>query len=390
VNSLASVVTPIPSVERIGEPRFRIAPWLLLLASAWIPLSLVWDFSWESTVGVDPVWTLPHTVNYLAIAIAGLTALGLLVVTTRREGPSTGVRLCGLSAPLGAWVVIWGAFAFAAAVLFDRWWQSVYGLAAGLWHPPQIFKAIAFFATVIGAWLFALSRQNNFPSFWSSTAFLVAGALVLALITVVTLTFIYPNRQHSDPFYQIACATYPLVLAAIATAGKLRWPATTASTVYMVVLCLPVWLLPLLAAAPKAAPIYNPMNHLMPPPFPLLLIVPGIALDVVLREFSWRDGYWQPWIQAVVAGFFFFLLFFGTQWAFSEFLLSEAADNWFFAGGGKHWPFFLKINPPARVAFWETPQDQMKLSSALIAAGFAMIAARMGLWLGAWMRRVRR
>lgn len=336
------------------------------------------------------MWSLPHTVNYLAVALAGLTALGILVLETREDGAESGVKLGMFRAPLGVWVVIWGATAFATAVLFDRWWQSVYGLAAGLWHPPQLFKATAFFATVIGVWLVSLSRLNNDGNRENTVLFLLAGGLVLALITVVTLASIYPNRQHSAPFYQIACATYPAVLVALATAGKRPWPATAAALVYTALLCLPVWLLPLITATPLAAPIYHPMSHLMPPPFPLLLIVPALGIDVVIRKFSWSAGRWQPWIQAAVAGLFFFLLFFAAQWIFSEFLLSQAADNRFFAGGGKHWPFFLKINPPARVAFWESAADQITPVRALMAAAFAVIASRIGLSLGTWMTRVRR
>ncbi len=30
-----------------------------------------------------------------------------------------------------------------------------------------------------------------------------------------------------------------------------------------------------------------------------------------------------------------------------------------FAGGGRHWPFFLKIDSMSRVIFWKTPQDEM-------------------------------
>jgi len=87
-------------------------------------------------------------------------------------------------------------------------------------------------------------------------------------------------------------------------------------------------------------------------------------------------------------GLAFFFLFLMTQWLFAGFLLSPAADNWFFAGGGKQWPFFLKISPSARVAFWESGPEVMTGTNALKALGFSMLAARLGLWLGAWMKRL--
>jgi hypothetical protein len=48
----------------------------MIAACAGVVLSLVWDFSWESTVGVDRVWAPPHLATALAVALAGLTAIG--------------------------------------------------------------------------------------------------------------------------------------------------------------------------------------------------------------------------------------------------------------------------------------------------------------------------
>lgn len=367
---------------------------LLLLAAAGVPVSLLWDFSWESTVGIDLVWSAAHTATYLAVTLAGLTALGLVWTTTRQAaGQGDGVRLGRLQAPLGAWVTAWGAMAFAAAVWFDRWWQSAYGLGAGIWHPPQICKAVAFFAVLLGVWLAGLNRQNQCAGRndnGGAVAFVVAGGWVLALITVVTLVSNYPNRQHSAGFYKLACGTYPIVLAALATAGRLRFSALTASLVYMAVICMMVWLLPLFPARPQVAPIYNPLDHLMPPPFPLLLVLPAAAVDAMVKLFPWPTHRFRPWFQAGASGLAFFIAFFGTQWIFAEFLLMDLADNRFFAGGGQHWPFFLKLSSPARVEFWDVRQDEMNGTSGLVALGLALLAARAGLWLGEWMKRLRR
>src|SRR5207248_539436 len=130
--------------------------------------------------------------------------------------------------------------------------------------------------------------------------------------------------------------------------GKLRFPATVASLIYTVIVGLMVWLLPLFPAKPQVPPIYNPLDHLMPPPFPLLLILPAVAVDALIRRFRWPPHRFQGWLQASAAGLAFFIIFLGAQWVFAEFLLTHLADNWFFAGGGEHWPFFLKIDPLAR------------------------------------------
>ena len=72
----------------------------LLLAAAGIPASLLWDFSWESTVGIDLAWAPPHVATYLAVALAGLLALGAM-------WRGDGVRIGKWRAPLGAWVALW-------------------------------------------------------------------------------------------------------------------------------------------------------------------------------------------------------------------------------------------------------------------------------------------
>jgi hypothetical protein len=396
VNDSTASLAGVPPVAEAASARApilsRSAVWLLLLAAAGIPVSLLWDFSWESTVGIDLAWAPAHVATYLAVALAGFTALALAANRSpvARVG---GVRLGRFYAPLGAWLAAWGALAFPVTVLFDRWWQSAYGLTAGIWHPPQILKAVAFFAVALGAWLLCLNRQNRTApenTTAGAAAFSISGGLVLALMTTVTLTAIYPNRQHSASFYKLACGIYPVVLVALATAGKLRWPATIAALVYTAVICLMVWLLPVFPAEPRAAPVYNRLDHLMPPPFPLLLIAPAVALDGLLRKLSWPARRSRPWLQAVVAGLAFFIIFIGTQWLFAEFLLTDLADNRFFAGGGRHWPFFLKIDPLARVEFWETRQDEMGLTSACAAGGLAVLSACAGVWVGAWMARLRR
>lgn len=386
----ASITVAAPAARAMRSPvRPRIACKgayaVLVLAAAALPISLLWDFSWESTVGIDRVWAPAHAATYLAVAAAGLAGLAFVFST---DGAS-GVQLGSMAAPLGAWLALWGALVFPVAFLFDSWWQSSYGLAAGIWHPPQILKAVAFFSIVTGAWLLCARVQNQ-TARGGAAAFAASGGFVMVMISVVTVTGIYPNRQHTGTFYEVACAVYPLLLVAVASAGRVRWLATLASAVYMALICSLVWLLPLFPAHPQVPPIYNPLDHMLPPPFPLLLILPAFALDALLRKVNWPSNRSQPWLQAIALGVVFFIVFAAVQWAFAEFLLTSLADNWFFAGGGRHWPFFLKIDPLARVQFWNTAQTELNLSSGLASVGLAVVASRCGLLIGDWMKRLQR
>ena len=164
---------------------------LLLLGALAVPLTLIWDFSWESTIGVDSFLGPPHAANYAAVALACAAALRMAQVATR---DGSGIALGPVRAPLGAWLALWGGLALVAALLFDRWWQASYGLAAGIWHPPQIAKALAYFALVAGAWVHVLGRQHDTRG--ALAAALACGAL-LTLIAVVTLPQSFANRQHS-------------------------------------------------------------------------------------------------------------------------------------------------------------------------------------------------
>src|SRR6185503_3127630 len=178
---------------------------------------------------------------------------------------------------------------------------------------------------------------------------------------------------------------YPIVLLALAAGAGHRWAATSAALGYLVIIGVTIWLLPLIPAKPQVAPIYNGRDHLMPPPFPLLLLLPALALDALRGHALWHRYSVRPWLQAAVAGVVFFAVFLGVQWNFSEFLLSDLADNRFFAGGGRHWPFFLKIDHFSRQLFWE---ENLNLRTTLAALGLSVGAARVGIALGNWMKRL--
>jgi hypothetical protein len=355
--------------------------WVLLLATAAVPLSLLWDFAWEFTVGIEPVWAPPHAANYAAIFLAALAGIFVTVERTRAREPA--VALAGVRAPFGVWLALWGAVAYLTAVLADQWWQAGYGQAAGIWHPPQLLKALAFLSVLGGSWLHLANRQERRGG---TMAFAIAGGVLLALISVVTLPGNFANRQHGAVFYQVACGTYPLVLAASAVAGRGRFPATRAALAYTVLIGVTVWLLPLIPGRPLAGPVFNPREFLLPPPFPLLIVVPALGFDLLLRVFPSRSG---DRGRAVELALVFFFLFVAAQWNFAGFLLSPAADHWFFAGGGKHWPPVQAISAEARTSFWPAPGHEFTAANAALAAGLALVSAQAGLWLGAWMKRLR-
>jgi len=151
-----------------------------------------------------------------------------------------------------------------------------------------------------------------------------------------------------------------------------------------------MWILQLFPAQARLAPIYTPVTHMVPPEFPLLLLVPALAIDLLLR----RAGRRQDWLLAAGAGLVFVLLLLVVQWYFGEFLLSPAARNFFFAAD--QWPYMVRPGPWQH-RFWGVTRSAVgNLDLAALVRGLAFAAligmgsARVGLWWGSGMSRVMR
>jgi hypothetical protein len=131
---------------------------------------------------------------------------------------------------------------------------------------------------------------------------------------------------------------------------------------------------------------------MVPPPFPLLLIFPALAIDLVLRRADGMTG-WKAIVMALVLGAAFLAVFIPTQWFFAEFLLSPQAENWFFAGN-RVWSYGNQLGNQ-NLHFWRVdPQSNdanlLTISALIFAWALAAASSWLGLGLGGWMRKVQR
>ena len=62
-------------------------------------------------------------------------------------------------------------------------------------------------------------------------------------------------------------------------------------------------------------------------------------MDLILQRLGHWRGWWRSLLLAVGLSVAFMALFVPTQWYFSKFLLTPAADNWFFVGN-RYWWYF--------------------------------------------------
>ena len=388
---LQTDATHFASSARV-DTRIRERTWPLtavLVASGCIVVGLIWDISWHRTIGRDTFWSAPHVLEQIGALIAAFTC-GWLVLRTTFGGESTArdtsVQVWGFRGPLGAWVCIWGAVMMVTSAPFDNWWHNAYGLDVKILSPPHAVLAIGMIAIQVGALLMALASQNRANAETQqrlSLMYATAAGVMLALqATVLMENAAFPNQMHSAVFYQMTAIGMPLLLAATSRPSHLRWPATTTAAIYMGIVLVMIWILQLFPATAKLAPIYNPVTHMVAPPFPLLLVVPAIAIDIIMRKFR------NDWSRAMLMGTSFVLLMLAAHWWWGEFLLSPVARNAVFAGD--QWDYNIRPGPWQH-QFWNTaPSLPAFVLGIGAAAATAIVTSRVGLWIGSGMARVQR
>jgi hypothetical protein len=116
----------------------------------------------------------------------------------------------------------------------------------------------------------------------------------------------------------------------------------------------------------------------------LLLVVPGIAIDLLIRRR--REGRFRDWLLAAALAVAFLVTYVAVQWPFAEFLVSDWARNDIF--GSHRMPYSLTPQIQERWYRLNPPDDLFRGLS--IALALAFVSARFGLWWGNWMARVQR
>jgi len=370
----------------------------VVLASALIAIGLIWDISWHRSVGRDTFWTAPHLVEYVAAILVATSCGWLILRSTFSAAPTERdrtVRFWGFRGPVGAWVSVWGSLAMLVSAPFDNWWHNAYGLDVKIVSPPHIVLGVGMMGIVLGAMLLALAVQNSHAERDRGFSALFAVASAVLVLTLATMTFEYtgfPNLWRGRLFYLVSAASVPILLAAAARAGRLRWPATATAALFMLFSLALGWALEQVPATPKLAPINNPITHLVAAPFPVALVVPAFTFDLVHRW--WGDR--RDWRLAGLLGFGFVAALLAVSWPLSGFLLSPAARNPVFLAD--QWDYSVRLGP-WRYEHWDALRGGREILQAsglavaravLVAMLLAAISSRIGLWWGNWMRRVKR
>jgi hypothetical protein len=357
-------------------------------------IGLIWDISWHTTIGRDGLLSPPHDLIYLGAIVCGLFSAYHVLYTSffaSREEKLRNVRFWGVFyGSLGSLFCIWGAVAMLTSAPFDDWWHNTYGLDVVILSPPHSLLALGIMMIQFGAMIAVLSSLNSSKTngdilhYW---LFVMASGLLLATLFGLFSEFLNKSHSHSALCYQVGSLLFPLFLIAVNRATAMKWVATATAGMYMAIGMLMIWILPLFPAVPRLGPVLNHVTHYQPFHFPLLLIFPAFAIDLIFLVFKSE----KPFVKVVMAALTFLLLMFVIQWNFGAFLLtSPAARNWFF--GSYSWYFGANPDWPYRYAFHPRNVDAGfdLVKGMLLAVVIAIGSGWIGYKWGGWMKKVQR
>jgi hypothetical protein len=368
-----------------------------VFASLCIAVGLLWDISWHMSVGRDGLFSPPHIAIYLGAVIAGVFS-GVKVLKTSfwgsKEEKAQNIKFWGIfHGSLGAMFCVWGAFAMLTSAPFDDWWHSTYGLDVKILSPPHALLGLGMIMIQFGAMISVISVQNKLEGKADPRTkkhlewmYALSSGFLLAMVYVLVSEYFFVNRLHSALAYQVAALIFPIFMVSVAYAAPYKWAATKMALAYTFIMVVMVWILPLFPAEPRLSPVYNYITRFQPYHFPMLLIVPAIALDVLMGRYRNIN----KWLFAALISIAFVATFVPAQWYFAEFLNTEAARGWFF--GRFSWPYSAPPEFQYRFAFHPRFIDTgwALISGLLIAAGIGILTSRLGLSWGNWMKQVKR
>ncbi|MFZ0679283.1 hypothetical protein [Candidatus Binatus sp.] len=387
---------PRADVRTVAAERTAAIPWYVWCLAAATAADLFggyWDISWHISIGRDTFWTPAHMMIYLAGVLAGVASGYAILSTTfgsSQEAKDASISVWGFRGPLGCFMAAWGGFAMLTSAPFDNWWHNAYGLDVKIVSLPHSMLGIGELMIELGAMLLVCAHLNRATGAYQRKLdwlLLVIGGIVVAGSALFILESTPMEFMHSSSFYRAVATAFPVALIAITVVSKKRWPATTMAAIYTALFLAGLWIFPLFPAAPKLGPVYQNITHMVPLWFPVLVIVPAFALDLLRARMGEK---WGGWKSAITAGFVFIAAFVAAQWPFADFLISPAARNPIF--GANYFGFFDAANllyNPYHFAHLDKTEAAFR-EGMMIALVTSIIFCSIGMALGNWMRTVRR
>ena len=338
------------------------------------------------SIGRDSFWTPAHLAIQAGGIVSGTAGAALIFATTfRKNAPlrPVSIGVWGFRGPFGAFLGAWGAATMVVSAPFDNWWHNAYGLDVKIISPPHMVLTLGILGVAVAGVLLVLAMMNRATGqdrehlAW---VILVIGGEILTLTMIAVLEQTFRSNLHRAEAYRAVAIVAPITMIAFARVSEQRWAATLLAVFYTAFMATMVWLFPLFPAEPKLGPVYQHITHFIPLEFPLMLLAPAIAIDLVRRL------QWPRWKLAPLLGLAFIVALVAAEWPFATFLQSPSAGNAVF--GGNYFAYFMQPE-------WAIPRHEFFLDEHLVkgmieAVIAAVITSWIGLRLGDAMRTVRR
>ncbi len=377
--------------------------WAGVLATTSSMIGGTWDVSWHRSIGRDSFLTPAHIAIYACGVIAAVVCGYLILATTFGKSEklkSQSVSVLGFRAPLGAFIAAWGGIAMLTSAPFDNWWHNAYGLDVKVVSPPHTLLILGIRAVSVGVLFLTLAAMNRIGDQATGHAHLaedeatyrmlrrlllyMGGIMIIGQMFFI-MEYTWDVTLHSRLAYEVMAAALPVAFAVTARASGYRWACTTTAAIYTLYVIAEILIFPLVPASPKLGPVFFPVTHLVPGKFPILVLIPAIALDLLWN----RLRNWKPWQIAAVSGVLFVAILFAVEWPFATFLLSKASENRFF--GTIYFDYNSRPTGVDRLREFVDVASGLDLFKGLLWASlFASISTWIGLKFGNWMRGVQR
>ena len=379
----------------------------LVAAAAAADIGLHWDISWHRSIGRAAFWTPPHAMIYLCGALAAMACGYLIFAATYRRASfpkGIAVRMGSYRGPIGGFLALWGIGAMLTSAPFDNWWHINYGLDMKILSLPHVLLMLGILAVQTGGLLLVAAhvnrkesdRRKDLPAgqapahervskVWIAIYFYF-GAAILTLLMVAIAQFTARSNMRGMLMYWVVALVAPAILAGLARAVERNWAATLIAAGYSAFCLIMLWILPLFPAAPGVGLVLTDVTHMIPLEFPLLLIAPAAALDLLFLKIKHLNKF----VLSIITGVVFLSVFMYVQWEFAGFLQSPGARNWLF---GAHYIDF-STSPFSDYAqhkfIGKGTLDPRFNFGVAIALACAVVSAWAGFVWGDWMRRLRR
>lgn len=395
---MSTFSSPLHVYSKASSTRVPWYIWCGVLAITSSSIGGSWDVSWHRSIGRDAFLTAPHLAIYACGVLAAVVCGFLIFATTfggSSERKAESVNVLGFRAPLGAFIAAWGGIAMLTSAPFDNWWHAAYGLDVKIVSPPHTLLILGVRGVAVGVLFLILAAMNRAESPAGEAENPTHAALRRLLLYVGGLAimgqmfflqeYTWDVMLHRASPYIAMGIALPILFALLSQASGYRWTATVTAAIYMVFTIGEILILPLFPASPKLGPVYFPVTHFVPAKFPVLILIPALALDI----FWHRVREWKPWKVALVSGFLFMAVLVVVEWPFASFLMSKASQNRFF--GTIYFQYSSRPGGYERMRRFFEPDSGLALTRGLfLAALCGSFGTWLGLRFGQWMKGVQR